>query len=84
MQAERLGDLMRGPALAIGKRLTLRGYIVTDHQDRMPEFVAEMAGWLRDGQIVCDETVVDGIENAVDAFLGLLRGENTGKMLIRL
>jgi NADPH-dependent curcumin reductase CurA len=74
----------RNLSLAIGKRLTLRGYIVTDHQHRMPEFAAEVGGWLRAGQIVCDETVVDGIENAVDAFLGLLRGGNTGKMLIRV
>ena len=43
-----------------------------------------MAGWLRDGRISYDETVVDGIENAPAAFLGLLRGENLGKMLVRL
>jgi NADPH-dependent curcumin reductase CurA len=50
----------------------------------MPEFVAEMSGWLREGKIRCDETVVDGIDRAPEAFLGLLRGENTGKMVIRL
>jgi NADPH-dependent curcumin reductase CurA len=74
----------RNLALAIGKRLTLRGYIVTDHADRMPDFVAEMSGWLRAGEIICQETVVDGFENAPAAFLGLLRGDNTGKMVIRL
>ena len=76
-----------GPAnlpLMIGKRLTLRGFLVIDHQDRRPEFDAEMSGWLRDGQIRFDETVVDGIENAPDAFIGMLRGANTGKMVIRL
>jgi hypothetical protein len=50
----------------------------------MREFVPEMAGWLRDGSIRHDETVVDGIDNAVDAFLGLLRGANLGKMIVRL
>jgi NADPH-dependent curcumin reductase CurA len=76
-----------GPAnlpLMIGKRLTLRGFLVIDHQDRRPEFDAEMSGWLRDGKIRFDETVVDGIENAADAFIGMLSGANTGKMVIRL
>jgi NADPH-dependent curcumin reductase CurA len=71
-------------AMTTTKRLTLRGFIVTDHTDRMPAFVAEMSGWLRDGKIRFQETLVDGIDSAVDGFLGLLRGENTGKMLIRL
>jgi NADPH-dependent curcumin reductase CurA len=43
-----------------------------------------MSGWLRSGQIEWRETVVDGLANAPEAFLGLLRGENTGKMVIRL
>ena len=43
-----------------------------------------MSGWLRAGQIQYDETVVDGLDNAPAAFLGLLRGENLGKMLVRL
>ena len=76
-----------GPAnlpLAIGKRLTLRGFLTGDHEHLMPEFVAEMGGWLRTGQLRADETVVDGIENAPTAFLGMLRGENTGKMVVRL
>jgi NADPH-dependent curcumin reductase CurA len=78
---------MPGPAnlaLSIGKRLTLRGYLVSDHSDRMPAFIDEMATWLRDGRIRFDETVVEGIENAPEAFIGMLRGANTGKMVIRL
>lgn len=71
-------------ALAIGKRLTMRGFIITDHHDRMPDFLAEMGAWLAAGQIRFDETFVDGLTHAPDAFLGLLRGENTGKMLVRL
>jgi NADPH-dependent curcumin reductase CurA len=74
----------RNLSQAIGKRLTLRGYIVGDHSHRMPDFLAEMGQWLRTGQIRFDETVVDGLENAPDAFLRLLRGGNTGKMLVRL
>jgi NADPH-dependent curcumin reductase CurA len=71
-------------SLAIGKRLTLRGYIVSDHNRRMPDFIAEMSGWLREGLVRYDETVVDGLENAPAAFMGMLAGENTGKMIVRL
>ncbi|MEH0972938.1 NADP-dependent oxidoreductase [Micromonospora sp. CPCC 205546] len=74
----------RNLALVIGKRLTLRGFLVGDHGHLRGEFVREMAGWLRDGKVSYDETVVDGIENAPEAFLGLLRGENLGKMLVRV
>jgi NADPH-dependent curcumin reductase CurA len=71
-------------ALTIGKRLTLRGFLVIDHADRMADFVTEMSGWLREGRIQFDETTVDGLENAPAAFLGLLRGHNTGKMIVRM
>jgi len=69
---------------AVGKRLTLRGFIVTDNFGRMPDFVRDVGGWLREGKIRYRETVVEGIERAPDAFIGLLRGENTGKMLVKL
>ncbi|MEV7231768.1 NADP-dependent oxidoreductase [Polymorphospora sp. NPDC051019] len=74
----------RNLALAIGKRLTLRGFLVSDHDHLRDEFVAEVGGWLRGGELRYDETVVDGLENAPAAFLGLLRGDNLGKMLVRL
>ncbi|WP_299958639.1 NADP-dependent oxidoreductase [uncultured Modestobacter sp.] len=68
----------------VGKRLTLRGFIVGDHADLRPEFVTAVSGWLRDGSVVARETVVDGLDSAVDAFRSLLRGGNTGKMVVRL
>ncbi|MEH0842399.1 NADP-dependent oxidoreductase [Micromonospora sp. CPCC 205711] len=74
----------RNLALVIGKRLTLRGFLVGDHGNLRDEFVRDVAGWLRDGKLSYDETVVDGIENAPAAFLGLMRGENLGKMLVRV
>jgi NADPH-dependent curcumin reductase CurA len=78
------GAGIRNLSLAIGKRLTLRGYIVSDHNRQMPEFLTEMGGWLREGKVRYDETVVDGLENAPAAFMGMLAGENTGKMIVRL
>jgi NADPH-dependent curcumin reductase CurA len=70
--------------LAIGKRLTLRGFLVGDHSHLMPDFVREVGTWMSEGRIHYRETVVEGIENAPRAFIGLLRGENTGKMLVKL
>jgi NADPH-dependent curcumin reductase CurA len=69
---------------AVLKRITLRGFIVRDHEDLRPEFERRVAGWLRSGELVAKQTVVDDLANAVEAFLGMLRGENVGKMLVRL
>jgi NADPH-dependent curcumin reductase CurA len=66
------------------KRLTIRGFIVRDHEDLRPEFEKQVASWLRSGELVSRQTVVDGLENAVGAFIGLLSGANVGKMLVRL
>jgi NADPH-dependent curcumin reductase CurA len=74
----------RNMPMIIGKRLTLRGFIVFDHADLRPQFEAEVGAWLAEGKIVWRETLVDGIENAVNGFRDLLGGANTGKMLIRL
>lgn len=70
--------------LCIAKRLTLRGFLVLDHEHRREAFVQEVGGLLREGRIRYRETVVEGIEHAPEAFIGLLRGENVGKMLVRL
>ncbi|MET7300996.1 NADP-dependent oxidoreductase [Embleya sp. NPDC005575] len=74
----------RNLALSIGKRLRLQGFIVIDHFGRREEFLAEVGGWLREGRLKYRETVVEGIENNLDALLGMLRGANTGKMVVAL
>lgn len=68
----------------VTKRLSMRGFIVTDHPDLAPEYVAKAATWITDGSLATPETVVNGIDNAIEAFLGLFRGANVGKMLVRL
>ena len=74
----------RNLALVIGKRLRLQGMLVADHTDLQQQFVEEVSGWIRSGELVYDETVVEGIDQAVDAFLGMLAGRNTGKMIVSL
>ncbi|SNS40623.1 NADP-dependent oxidoreductase [Rhodococcoides kyotonense] len=74
----------RNLALAIGKELTLKGFIVGSYGQLSGEFSEKMAQWLADGVVEWDETVVDGLENAPQAFIGLLRGENTGKMVVTI
>lgn len=74
----------RNLAAVIGKEINMRGFIVRNHWHLMPEFVAEVGGWLSERKITARETVVDGIANAPDAFLGLLRGDNTGKMVVKV
>jgi NADPH-dependent curcumin reductase CurA len=68
----------------IAARIRLKGFIVFDYFSRMAEFYAEMGPWLASGAVTSRETVVDGLENMPDAFLGLFEGANTGKMLVRL
>jgi len=74
----------RNLGLLIGKRLTLRGFLVSDHRDLRPEFVREVGGWLREGKLRYRETVVTGIDHTLDAFLGMLRGDNIGKTIVAL
>jgi hypothetical protein len=69
--------------MIIGKRLKIQGLLVSDHADLQPQFLQEMSGWISSGQIRYEETVLDGIERAPEAFLGLFSGGNTGKMLVR-
>jgi NADPH-dependent curcumin reductase CurA len=74
----------RNLSLAVTKRLTLQGFIIIDHRDRLADFYRDMAAWIADGQIKWRETIVEGLENAPQAFLGLFKGQNIGKMLVRI
>ena len=74
----------RNMFMVVTKRLRIQGYIITDHYDRYPEFFERASEWVREGRLSYRETVVEGIDNAPRAFLGLLRGENIGKMLVKV
>jgi NADPH-dependent curcumin reductase CurA len=68
----------------IAARIALKGFIVFDYFPRMAEFFRDMGPWVASGAVKSQETVVDGLEAAPDAFLGLFSGANVGKMLVRL
>ena len=66
------------------KRLTIKGFLVFDFADLQPEFAAKMKTWLADGRVKYREDVVEGLENAPRAFMGLLRGGNFGKVIVKV
>jgi NADPH-dependent curcumin reductase CurA len=77
----------RGPRLlwqTIVKRLKIQGFLVFDFQDRFPAALARLAGWLKAGEITYREDIVDDIQNAPTAFIGMLKGNNIGKRLVRV
>ena len=74
----------RNLGFIVSKRLRVQGFIVTDHGQRFGDFLREVGPWVADGKLECRETVLEGIENVPAAFAGLFRGDNTGKMLVRV
>lgn len=66
------------------KRLTFRGFIVSDFASRHGDFLRDMSGWVRDGKVKYKEFVTEGLESAPGAFIGLLKGANFGKQLVRV
>ncbi len=78
---------MAGPSKMfsiVQKRLTVQGFIISDHAELMGDFVNEVAGLVKAGKLKSRETVVDGLEKAPQAFIGLLKGENFGKLVMKV
>ncbi len=78
---DRLPVLMRD---ILKKSLTVRGFIQREFVDQRPLFLETMSGWLRSGEVKYREDIVDGLANAPEAFMGLLKGHNFGKLVIRV
>jgi NADPH-dependent curcumin reductase CurA len=74
----------RNLGLVVTKRIRIQGFIVIDHGDRYPAFLAEVGRWVGEKKIAYRETIVDGLEQLPAAFAGLFRGDNVGKMLVRV
>jgi NADPH-dependent curcumin reductase CurA len=76
-----LPKLMR---TVLTQRVTIRGFIVSDFSNKQGAFLGEMSKWIADGKIKYKEDIVEGLDNAVGAFQGLLEGNNFGKLLIQV
>jgi NADPH-dependent curcumin reductase CurA len=77
----------RSPLLlrsVLTKSLTVRGFIVSDFAALEPEFRQRAVPWVREGRLRCREDIVDGLENAPEAFIGMLEGKNFGKLIVRV
>ena len=74
----------RSLPMLISKRARMEGFIILDHMDRAREAIADLASWVRSGQIAYRTDVVDGLENAPAALNRLFTGENLGKVMVRL
>jgi len=66
------------------QRVRVQGFIIFDHYHRLPAFQQEMGPWLREGRVRYREQLIDGLENAPQGLMGLLRGENFGKLIVRV
>lgn len=75
---------VRNLSLVISKRLTIRGFVVSDWLYQVPTFIRDVGGYLRDGRLHTNETVIDGIERAPQALIDLVRGHTTGNVIVRL
>jgi NADPH-dependent curcumin reductase len=71
-------------SVVLRRRVKIQGFIVFDHYERMPEFREDMTGWLADGRVKYREEIIDGLESAPGGLAGLLRGENFGKLVVRV
>jgi len=72
------------PGLIVTKRLTLRGFVVTDFDDRREQALADLQAWVDEGRLKVREDIVDGLENTPAALIGLLAGDNVGKRMVRV
>jgi len=75
---------VHGTPMIVSKRITIRGFIVTDFFAQAAKALSELEGWVRSGQLKVLEDIVDGFENLPAALVGLLAGENVGKRMVRV
>jgi len=75
---------MTYPQLILTNRMKLEGFIVSEHMDAWPQALAELAPLVATGRITYRETIAEGLASAPEAFVGLLKGRNFGKQLVRL
>ena len=84
MNALNPGSGLKNMAHVLVKRLTIKGFLIFDHENDIEPFETEMSEWLLKGKIKFKETIYQGIESAPKSFIDLLEGKNIGKMLVKI
>ena len=84
MNATSPGEGLKNMAHVLVKRLTIKGFLIFDHGDDYEDFENDMKQWITNKQMKWRETVVEGLENAPQAFIDLLDGKNIGKMIVKI
>lgn len=84
MSATSPGEGLKNMAHVLVKRLTIKGFLIFDHENDINDFQRDMNKWIANKEIKWKETIVNGIENTPQAFLNLLNGQNIGKMLVKI
>ena len=84
MNATSPGEGLKNMAHVLVKRLTIQGFLIFDYENDYQDFENDMNEWVLNKKIKWKETIIEGIENAPKAFLGLLNGENIGKMIVKI
>ncbi len=84
MNATSPGEGLKNMAHVLVKRLTIKGFLIFDHNDDYEDFQNDMIKWITNKQITWRETIIEGIENTPNAFLELLEGKNIGKMVVKI
>ena len=79
-------EMPPGPNIAplLVNRALIKGFIVSDHMSRLPDFLRDCSQWVREGSLKYREDIVEGLPKAPEAFIGLLKGKNFGKLLVRV
>lgn len=75
---------VKGLGLLLSKRITMTGFIIYDHVHQLPAYQARVAPWVRSGEVVFHEDIVQGLERAPAALIGMMKGEAIGKRLVQV
>ena len=71
-------------SMILSRSIKMQGFIISNYYNRLGAFTKDMTGWLAEGKIKYKEDVVEGLDNAPDAFLGLFSGANFGKLVVKV
>ena len=78
------GSGIKNMAHVLVKRLTIKGFLIFDHENEREQFETDMLKWLSEGKVKFKETIYQGLESAPKSFIDLLEGKNIGKMLVKI